>query len=144
VEDILSTEVAKHAEIFCDGASSGNPGHAGIGVVINLHDGSPPHRISEYIGTATNNVAEYNAFITALEKARSLEIKRIKVFLDSELIVRQINGLYKVKNINLMPLWRRAKEILADFESFTVSHISREMNKEADALSKKAVKERRT
>ena len=128
--------------IFCDGASSGNPGNAGIGVVINHHDGSPVCTLSEYIGTATNNVAEYTAFIAALEKARLLGIKRIKVFLDSELVVKQINGLYKVKNANLMPLWMRAKKLLAEFDSFTVSHVMREMNKEADALATKAVKQR--
>lgn len=139
----MNTEERRHAEIFCDGASSGNPGNAGIGVVINLHDGSPACRISEYIGIATNNVAEYSAFIRGLEEARSLGIKRVKIFLDSELVVKQINGLYKVKNINLMPLWIRAKNILADFDSFTVTHVKRDMNKEADALATKAVKQRR-
>jgi len=139
----LNTEEREHAEIFCDGASSGNPGNAGIGVVINLHDGNPACRLSEYIGIATNNVAEYTAFIRGLEEARSLGIKRVKVFLDSELVVKQINGLYKVKNINLMPLWIRAKKLLADFDSFTVSHVMRDMNREADALATKAVKQRR-
>lgn len=139
----MHTKESRHAEIFCDGASSGNPGNAGIGVVINLPDGSPLCRLSEYIGIATNNVAEYTAFITALEKARSLGIKRVKVFLDSELVVKQINGLYKVRNINLMPLWIRAKNILAEFDSYTVSHVMRDMNKEADALATTAVKQRR-
>lgn len=139
----MNTKETGHAEIFCDGASSGNPGNAGIGVVINLHDGNPACRISEYIGIATNNVAEYTAFIRGLEEARSLGIKRVKVFLDSELVVKQINGLYKVKHINLMPLWTRAKNILTDFDSFTVVHVKRDMNKEADALATKAVKQRR-
>ena len=139
----MNTKERGHAEIFCDGASSGNPGNAGIGVVINLNDGCPACRLSEYIGIATNNVAEYTAFIRALEEARSLGIKRVKVFLDSELVVKQINGLYKVKNINLMPLWIMAKKLLAEFDSFSVVHVKREMNKEADALATKAVKQRR-
>ena len=133
-----------YTEIFCDGASSGNPGNAGIGIVINLADGTPACRLSEYIGTATNNVAEYTAFIRALEEARTLGIKRIKVFLDSELIVKQINGLYKVKNINLIPLWTRANKLLSGVDGFTVSHIRRDMNSEADALARRAAKQKRT
>lgn len=135
------------AIIHCDGASSGNPGKAGIGIVINLTDndarmlgGKSEYRISEYIGTATNNVAEYSAFIKGLEKARSLGISRIKVFLDSELIVRQINGIYKVKNKNLMPLWIKANKILEEFSEYKIFHVPRDKNQEADALARQGVK----
>ncbi len=135
--------------MFCDGASSGNPGNSGIGVVIYL-TGQDMHiehakesiRISEYIGIATNNVAEYSAFIKGLEKARSLGIKKIRIFLDSELLVRQVNGIYKVKNKNLLPLWTQAVHIIKGFDECEVSHVRRENNAEADALATQAVRNR--
>ena len=135
--------------MHCDGASSGNPGNAGIGVVIDIPENDPygegqkeTFTISEYIGIATNNVAEYSAFIKGLEKAKSLDIRNIKVYLDSELLVRQINGVYKVKNKNLIPLFNKANHILDFFESYTVEHVRRDLNKEADALATQAVKNR--
>lgn len=134
------------AEMYCDGACSGNPGKSGIGVVITISGGDTGsdaierhYRISESIGTATNNIAEYSALIRGLEKARSLGIKRLNVFLDSELIVRQMNGMYKVKNQNLMPLWNRARDILASFDRYTITHVRREMNQEADSLARRGV-----
>ena len=128
------------AELFCDGASCGNPGDSGIGVVIRPLNGTgKDHRISEYIGIATNNVAEYSALIRGLEEARALGVKRINVFLDSELVVRQINGIYKVRNSNLRTLWDRARHILMDFDSYVITHVEREKNKEADALAGNAV-----
>lgn len=134
------------AEMYCDGASSGNPGQSGIGVVINIlddgsgHSGMDGHyRIAEYIGTATNNVAEYSALIRGLEKARSLGVGRLRVFLDSELLVRQMNGIYKVKNRNLMVLWNRAREILKAFDICQIIHVRRELNKEADSLAREGV-----
>lgn len=136
-----------YAVMYCDGASSGNPGKSGIGVVIDLiHKGASredepeTYRISEYIGIATNNVAEYSALLTGLIKARSLGVKKINVFLDSELLVRQINGIYKVKNKNLIPLWEQAINMLKDFDDYKVIHVRREMNKEADSLARQAVK----
>jgi ribonuclease HI len=133
--------------MHCDGASSGNPGRAGVGVVIALPEieaqqsgKKAMYRLSEYIGIATNNVAEYSALIKGLEKARSLGVSRIKIFLDSELLVRQMNGIYRVKNKNLVPLWNHAKDILKAFESCEIRHVRREMNKEADALAREAVK----
>lgn len=136
-----------YAVMHCDGASSGNPGRSGIGVVINLsgenakeHEKKKEYRLSEYIGIATNNVAEYSALIRGLEKARSLGLKKIKIFLDSELLVRQMNGIYKVKNKNLMPLWIKANNILKEFDDHEIIHVRREMNKEADLLATGAVK----
>lgn len=149
------------AEIYCDGASSGNPGHAGIGVVIvrqklqvashksqvtsdlkpetcNLQPET--YRISEYIGITTNNVAEYSALIRGLEESRSLGLKTIDIFLDSELLVRQIKGIYKIKSVNLKPLWEKARGILKQFNNYRIIHIQRELNKEADSLAKKAIK----
>ncbi len=134
-----------YAVMYCDGASSGNPGHSGIGVVITLTDEDAgilgtdkQHDISEYIGEATNNVAEYSALIVGLQTARELGIKKIKVYLDSELLVRQMSGVYKVKNKNLISLWKKAKDIYKDFDSCKISHVRRELNKDADALARKA------
>jgi ribonuclease HI len=101
------------------------------------------YTISEYIGTATNNIAEYSALIRGLEKAGSLGLKRIKIFLDSELVVRQLNGVYKVKNRNLLPLWQKAMDLLKNFHSHELAHVPREMNAEADSLARKAVKKAR-
>lgn len=137
------------AIMHCDGACSGNPGKSGIGVVIDLVDqymqygeSRDTHTISEYIGIATNNIAEYTAFIRGIEKARLLGVDRIKIFLDSELLERQINGIYKVKNENLIPLWMRAMNILKEFDDYKVVHVRREKNKEADALATQAVKKK--
>jgi len=141
--------VKRYAIMHCDGASSGNPGNSGIGVVIDLVAQDPQHgeikethKISEYIGLATNNIAEYTAFVKGLEKARSLEVERINIFLDSELLVRQINGIYKVRNKNLLPLWMKAINILKEFNEFRVIHVPREQNKEADSLATQAVKKK--
>jgi len=134
------------AVMYCDGACSGNPGESGIGVVINISGGNTGpdaieshYRISDYIGSATNNIAEYSALIRGLEKARSLGIKRLDVFLDSELIVRQMSGMYKVKNKNLIPLWNQAKDILPAFDKCTITHVRRELNQEADSLARQGV-----
>lgn len=139
-----------HSTMYCDGACSGNPGDSGIGVAINLSDEDAlalnkdkSYTISEYIGTATNNIAEYSALIRGLEKANSLGIKRIKIFLDSELVVKQLKGIYKVKNKNLMPLWEKAKSLLNNFDSCKVSHVPRDLNAEADSLARKGVKKGR-
>ena len=139
-----------YSTMFCDGACSGNPGDSGIGVAINLSDEDvvalnkdKSYSISEYIGTATNNIAEYSALIRGLEKAGSLGIKRIKVFLDSELVVKQLKGIYKVKHKNLIPLWQQAKDLLKNFDSCKVAHVPRDMNTEADSLARKGVKKGR-
>jgi ribonuclease HI len=136
-----------HSTIYCDGASSGNPGSSGIGVAIYLSDEDAEvlkkeksYTISEFIGIATNNIAEYKALIRGLEKAGSLGLKKVKIYLDSELVVRQLNGVYKVKNKNLLPLWQKAMNLLKNFNSHYIAHVPREMNSEADSLARKAVK----
>src|SRR4030067_1845676 len=129
------------AKIYCDGASSGNPGRAGIGVVIqvrgHLHK---DYKISEYIGITTNNVAEYSALIRGLEEAMSLGLKKVEIFLDSELIVKQIKGEYRIRNMNLKPLWQKTKNILGQFKEYRLFHVPRELNRDADRLARKAIK----
>ncbi len=129
--------------INIDGASAGNPGDAAIGVVIRRPDGTLAETVSRYIGTATNNFAEYTALIVGLEKAAALGGQRIQVKSDSELLVRQISGRYKVKSENLRSLKEKAAALIRGFEFAAVEHVRREFNSEADNLAKKAVKEYR-
>ena len=131
------------AKIYCDGASCGNPGHAGMGVIIQIRGGSPKgYKISEYIGITTNNVAEYSALIRGLVEAQSLGLKKIEVFLDSELLVKQITGVYKIRSPHLRPLWEKSKHILEQFDNYRISHVQREFNREADVLAKNSIKKR--
>lgn len=128
----------KDAILYCDGASSGNPGESGIGVVL-IFEGRT-YEISEYIGMATNNVAEYTALIRGLSKARALKVEGLRIFLDSELLVRQIEGSYKVKNEKLKELYQDVISHLKFFKDYRIKYIPREHNKKADILAKKAVK----
>jgi ribonuclease HI len=120
---------------YVDGAARGNPGPAGIGVVIADGSGSVVKEIAEPLGRTTNNVAEYTAMIRALEEARSLTCSSIRVFTDSELMARQLNGVYTVKAAHLIPLFQRARALLAQFDAASVTHVRRELNRRADALS---------
>jgi len=122
--------------IFTDGASFGNPGPMGIGVVI-YRDGKKVSEMSEYIGNGTNNVAEYTAVMRALEYAKESGDKEVRVKSDSQLIVRQLNGDYKVKDEKLRALKRQVDGLCAGM-SVSFEHIPREQNNEADALSKEA------
>ncbi len=124
--------------IFTDGASRNNPGEAGAGIVM-LQNGTPVARIARYLGKTTNNIAEYTAAIIALEHAVKLGATRVKLFADSELLVKQLNGQYKVKNEGLKPLHRKVKELIAKIGSAEVQYIPRAQNKEADALANKAI-----
>ena len=125
-----------------DGGSRGNPGPAGIGVVVRAADGTPLLTLGRYIGKATNNVAEYMALITAIEQAKRLGAKRIKIRGDSELVVRQMTGVYRVKHPDLVPLHRRAKELMAEFAAATIEHNYREKNELADRLGNLAMDRR--
>ena len=127
--------------IYTDGASRNNPGEAGVGVYI-LRDGEPFERIARYLGTTTNNIAEYTAAIIGLEHAVRLGARTVKLRADSELLVKQVNGQYKVKNEGLKPLHARVKELIAKIASVEVKYIPREQNKEADALANKAIDEK--
>jgi ribonuclease HI len=124
--------------IYSDGASRNNPGHAGLGVVIKKgHE--VVAEIAEYLGKTTNNIAEYLAFIRGLEEALALGAKEVHCYADSELLVKQINGDYRVKNEGLVPLYHHALALSRKFTDFIVEYIPREKNEAADALSNQAI-----
>ena len=124
--------------IHTDGASRGNPGQAAIGVTIKDEKGNLLKSVSQAIGITTNNQAEYKAIIVALEQAIRLGAKQVELNSDSELVVFQLTGRYRVKKDTLIPLFQKVKELIAHFESFKVKNIPREQNSEADALANKA------
>ncbi len=127
--------------IYTDGASRNNPGEAGAGVFI-MRDGKPLEKIARYLGTTTNNIAEYTAAIIGLEHAVKLGASRVRLIADSELLVKQLNGIYRVKNEGLKPLHVKAKELIARIGSVEVQYTPRENNKEADALANRAIDEK--
>jgi len=122
-----------------DGGARGNPGPAGFGVVIKDESGRKVAALSEYLGHQTNNFAEYQGLIAALEYALEHGPKALKLISDSELLVRQIKGIYKVKNPTLQDLHARAKELIARLEWFSIGHAMREHNQEADQLANEAM-----
>jgi ribonuclease HI len=124
-----------------DGGSRGNPGPAAYGVVVRDPRGEIVARLKKYIGNNTNNVAEYFGLIAALDYAQNHGIRALRVESDSELMVKQMRGQYKVKSAELKPLFERAKKMSQTFESFRISHVYREQNKEADALVNQALDE---
>jgi ribonuclease HI len=128
--------------LHVDGASRGNPGEAGFGVRVSAADGSEVASLYGYIGRTTNNVAEYQALLHGLRYALARGASRVEVFSDSELLVRQIEGRYRVKSPGLEPLHREARGLLARFERARVAHVPRERNREADLLANRAVDER--
>ena len=122
-----------------DGGARGNPGPAGYGVVIQDESGHKVAALSEYLGHQTNNFAEYQGLIAALEYALQHGPKALKLISDSELLVRQIKGIYKVKNAVLQDLHGRAKELIAQLDWFSIGHALREQNQEADRLANEAM-----
>jgi len=127
------------ATIHTDGGARGNPGPAGIGVVLELN--GKKHTFKKYIGEATNNQAEYQAVILALEKAKELGASEIDVFLDSELVQQQLSGKYKVKNQDLGSLFVKVWNLAMGFKKVKYVHVRREDNKEADKLVNEAIDE---
>lgn len=125
-----------------DGGSRGNPGPAGIGVVVRAGDGTPLITLGRYIGRATNNVAEYTALITAMEQALKLGGKRIVIRGDSELIIKQMRGEYRVKHPDMRTLYERAIELLRQFEQAKIEHNLRDKNELADKLANLAMDRR--
>jgi len=130
-------------QIFTDGAARGNPGPAGIGVVIRT-DKEVLLEVADYIGKTTNNVAEYMALIRGLEEAIDMGERSVEVFADSELIVKQIKGEYRVKNEGLAPLHYNAQSLIKKFKHFSITHVPREENEHADLLSNKGIDDQTT
>jgi ribonuclease HI len=126
--------------INTDGGSRGNPGPAAFGYVIRF-DGKPPLREKGYLGTATNNVAEYTGVLRALQHALELGVKHVTLLSDSELMVKQMNGVYQVRNANILPLYRQVKALLPHFTKVIFKHVPREENSDADALCNEAMDE---
>jgi len=125
--------------VYADGGARNNPGPAGIGAVLLDEKGNEVAAISKYIGETTNNQAEYKAVLAALEKAAELGARELEVYLDSELVVRQLNGEYKVKNKDLAPLFVRVYNASLKFKKINFRHIPRERNAEADRLVNLAI-----
>jgi ribonuclease HI len=120
--------------MFADGGARGNPGPAAAGAVLFDEGGEVLREVGEYLGTATNNVAEWRALIAGLEAAIELGIDDLDVRMDSELVVRQVNGIYRVKHPDLVPLSEKARRLLRKFSRFTVQHVRRKENAAADAV----------
>jgi len=125
--------------IRTDGASRGNPGPAAIGIVFGQADGPDLCVHSEAIGRATNNVAEYRAVVTALEHCRRWGVGRVQLLMDSELIVRQLRGVYRVKSPDLRPHYQQVVFLSRDLDEFRVRHVRRDENGHADALANRAL-----
>ncbi len=125
--------------LYTDGAARGNPGPAGAGAYICTEDGEVVAEIAEYLGETTNNVAEYKGLIFGLQKLLEIGAQDVEIRADSELMVKQLNGQYRVKHPNLIPLFREAKALLQRIKSVRIQHVRREMNKEADRLSNEAI-----
>lgn len=125
--------------IHSDGGARGNPGPAGIGALLTDENGLVISEVSEFIGNTTNNQAEYRALLAGLEKAKSLGADEVACFLDSELVVKQVNHEYKVKNKELAPLFLKVHNLVTSFKKTSFRHIPRELNKEADRLANEAM-----
>jgi ribonuclease HI len=131
----------KVLRLFTDGASRGNPGQAGLGMVIEDDRGTRLWGGFRYVGTATNNTAEYLALIDGLRKAAEWHPDVLEVYLDSDLVVQQVSGRWRVRHADLQPLHRQAVGLLQGFPRFTVQHVPRERNRGADALANRAIDE---
>jgi ribonuclease HI len=132
-------EVLKRVTINVDGGSRGNPGPAAIAAVASDGDGEILAERSETIGDATNNVAEYRALLLGIRLAKELEAEGVELIGDSQLIVRQVQGKYKVKNEDLKPLHTKVRDELRDFEKWSIHDVRRERNEEADRLVNEAL-----
>jgi ribonuclease HI len=125
--------------LYVDGGARGNPGPSGIGVVITDPDGNELVRANDYIGTATNNAAEYRALLLGLEKARALGAREVEVVNDSQLVARQVSGQYRVKSSDLRPLHEQVVDLLRSFERWSIRSVPRDENELADSLVNEAI-----
>ena len=128
--------------LHIDGASRSNPGEAGFGVYVTTPEGVEVAELYGYLGPASNNVAEYQALIHALRYALARGARKVSVFSDSELVVRQMSGAYRVKHPAMIPLHREAGDLMRRFEQCRLGHVRREQNREADRLANRALDEK--
>ena len=133
----------KVLRLYTDGAARGNPGPAGLGVVIEDDKGTRVRGLCRYIGTATNNVAEYLALIEGLTAVSEWAPDRVEAYLDSKLVVEQVRGNYRVKNAALVPLYGRALKLISALPEVELRHVERAKNKGADALANRAIDQER-
>jgi probable phosphoglycerate mutase len=141
-DDLADEHSGSSGEWFtahCDGGSRGNPGPSGYGAVVEDGQGMVVARLSAFLGMQTNNYAEYSGLLAVLEWALAHGVKQLRVVSDSELMVKQMKGLYKVKSPGLIPLWQEAKRRAARLERFEIRHTLRGGNKEADRLANEAM-----
>ncbi|MFA4915417.1 MAG: ribonuclease HI family protein [Syntrophales bacterium] len=127
--------------LYTDGACRGNPGYGGAGVVLTDEEGNVVGDVRKFLGLCTNNLAEYRALIIGLEEALRMHCRQLHIFLDSELLVNQINGTYRVKNDKLKILMKEVKRLLEFLDWYLVEHIGRDKNKMADRLANQAIDE---
>lgn len=139
LENDVKTVPAGWFTAHCDGGSRGNPGPAGYGAVVEDPAGAVVARLSEYLGRQTNNYAEYKGLLAVIQWAVENGARRLRVVSDSELMVRQMKGIYKVKNPGLRPLWEEAQRGARKLEAFAIEHTLRAGNKEADRLANAAM-----
>jgi ribonuclease HI len=135
----LSSTHPPELVIHIDGGSRGNPGPSGFGVHAVDGSGKVVAEHFGFIGVATNNVAEYQALVHAFRLASARGVRHLEIRSDSELVVKQMNGVYKVKHPDMLALWRQASTLRRGFEGAVIKHVRREQNKEADALANKAM-----
>lgn len=141
-EELFAAAPPGAFEIRVDGASRGNPGQAGAGAVIRDPQGNVARELRRYLGVMTNNMAEYSALVMALAEAKAMGVSEVEVFADSELMVKQLTGKYKVKSADLKPLYDEAYSLLKGFRRYKIVHVYREENSLADKLANEAIDRR--
>jgi ribonuclease HI len=129
------------AILWTDGAARGNPGPAGVGAILKTPEGEVLAAESRYVGHTTNNVAEYRALLLGLERAAELGVAVLEVRADSELLIKQLKGEYRVKSEGLKPLFQAAQQLISRFSSVKLTHVRRELNSEADRLANRGIDE---
>ena len=134
-----SEPVNAYLNLYTDGACRGNPGEGGAGAVLTDRKGNVVGTVNKYLGMCTNNVAEYSALILGLEEAVKRGYRKLHIFLDSELLVNQIKGTYRVKNSNLKFLMVSVRKLLSSLDDYTIKHIVRDKNKMADKMANEAI-----
>lgn len=132
----------RRLRVYSDGAARGNPGPAGAGAVLFDEEGNVVERLGRYLGRQTNNYAEYQGLLLGLHRALELGAREVEVVADSELMIRQLEGRYKVKAANLRPLWEESQDLLSRFDRVRLVHVLRDQNADADEMSNRAIDER--